>query len=86
MPYVIAGHNEHVAWGFTACTEMCRISTSRNWTAKEISWRPMEWKPLGMDHEVIHVRGAQTFSSICDRRRMGLCSIRSSRTTDGLSL
>ena len=58
MPYVIAGHNEHVAWGFTALygdvqdLYIEKLDGKGNFQAADGSW-----KPLGMDHEVIHVRG-----------------------------
>ena len=58
MPYVIAGHNEHVAWGFTALygdvqdLYIEKLDGKGNFLAADGSW-----KPLGVDHEVIHVRG-----------------------------
>ena len=57
MPFVIAGHNEHVAWGFTALFgDVQDLYVERlqgdNYQANDASW-----KPLTIDHEVIHVRG-----------------------------
>ncbi len=58
MPLVIAGHNEHVAWGFTALygdVQDLYIETldgNGNYQANDATW-----KPLAVDHEVIHVRG-----------------------------
>jgi penicillin amidase len=58
MPFVIAGHNEHVAWGFTALyTDVQDLYVEKldgkgNYMAPDGSWRP-----LAVDHEVIHVRG-----------------------------
>jgi penicillin amidase len=58
MPFVIAGHNDHVAWGFTALfgdVQVLYVETldSRgNFQALDGSW-----KPVAVDHEVIHVRG-----------------------------
>jgi penicillin amidase len=58
MPYVIAGHNEHVAWGFTALfgdvqdLYVEKLDGKGNYQANDASW-----KPLGVSHEVIHVRG-----------------------------
>lgn len=60
MPFVIAGHNEHVAWGFTALHAdvqdlyIEKLDGRGNYEAPDGSW-----KPLGMDHEVIHVRGGR---------------------------
>jgi penicillin amidase len=60
MPYVIAGHNDHVAWGFTALyadVQDLYIETldgKGNYQAPDGAW-----KPLGVDHEVIRVRGGK---------------------------
>jgi penicillin amidase len=58
MPFVIAGHNEHVAWGFTALygdVQDLYIETldgKGNFKVADGSW-----KPLAVDRETIHVRG-----------------------------
>src|SRR5579863_5062020 len=58
MPFVIAGHNEHVAWGFTALygdVQDLYIETldgKGNFKVADGSW-----KPLNVDRETIHVRG-----------------------------
>ena len=60
MPFVIAGHNEHVAWGFTALygdvqdLYIEKLDGKGNYQAGDASW-----KPLAIDREVIHVRGKQ---------------------------
>jgi penicillin amidase len=60
MPFVIAGHNEHVAWGFTALFADVQdlyhetLDGKGNYLAADGSW-----KPLSIDHEVIHVRGGK---------------------------
>jgi len=60
MPWIIAGHNEHVAWGFTALMGDVqdlyheRLDGKGNYQAADGTW-----KPLGVDHETIHVRGGQ---------------------------
>jgi len=57
-PMVIAGHNEHIAWGFTALFADVqdlyheKLDGKGNYQAADGSW-----KPLSVDHEVIHVRG-----------------------------
>ena len=60
MPFVIAGHNEHVAWGFTALYAdvqdlyIEKLDDKGNYQAVDNSW-----KPLVVDREVIHVRGGK---------------------------
>ncbi|HEV2448565.1 MAG TPA: penicillin acylase family protein [Candidatus Sulfopaludibacter sp.] len=60
MPLVIAGHNEHIAWGFTAMygdvqdLYVEKLDGKGNYQANDATW-----KPLAIDHEVIHVRGKQ---------------------------
>jgi penicillin amidase len=61
MPFVIAGHNEHVAWGFTALYAdvqdlyVEKLDGKGNYLSHAYHF----WKPLTVDHEVIHVRGAK---------------------------
>ena len=39
---------------------MCRISTWRSWTARATTrTTDASWKPLAVDHEIIHVRGGK---------------------------
>jgi penicillin amidase len=58
MPTVIAGHNEHISWGFTALfadvQDLYRekLDGKGNFQAADGSW-----KPLSIDREIIHVRG-----------------------------
>jgi len=60
MPFVIAGHNEHVAWGFTALygdvqdLYLETLDGKGNYQAADGSW-----KALSVDHEVIQVRGGK---------------------------
>jgi len=60
VPFVIAGHNEHIAWGFTALYADVQdlyhetLDGKGNYRATDGSW-----KPLAIDHEVIHVRGGK---------------------------
>jgi len=60
LPYVIAGHNEHVAWGFTAL-----YADVQDLYIEELDGKgnyqdlDTKWKPLKVDHEVIHVRGGK---------------------------
>jgi len=60
MPFVIAGHNEHVAWGITALYAdvqdlyVEKLDGKGNYQALDA-----QWKPLQVDHEVIKVRGGK---------------------------
>lgn len=60
MPLVIAGHNDHVAWGFTALyadvqdVYVEKLDGKGNYQAADGSW-----KTLSVDHETIHVRGGK---------------------------
>src|SRR5580658_3819659 len=60
MPFVIAGHNEPVAWGFTALMGdgqdlyYEKLDGKGNYQAADTTW-----KPLAIEHEVIHVRGGK---------------------------
>jgi penicillin amidase len=58
MPFVIAGHNEHVAWGFTALYADVQDLYVESLDGKG-NYRVADgtWKPLAVDHETIHVRG-----------------------------
>jgi penicillin amidase len=61
MPFVIAGHNEHVAWGFTALyADVQDLYVEKlDGNGNYFSHASNSWKPLTVDHEVIHVRGAK---------------------------
>jgi len=58
MPFVIAGHNEHVAWGFTALygdvqdLYIEQLDGRGNFKVADGNWHP-----LNLDHETIRVRG-----------------------------
>jgi penicillin amidase len=60
FPYIIAGHNEHVAWGLTALYAdvqdlyIEKLDGNGNYQAVDGTW-----KPLAVDHEIIHVRGGK---------------------------
>jgi penicillin amidase len=60
VPFVIAGHNEHVAWGFTALFAdvqdlyVEKLDGNGNYQTPEGAW-----KPLSVSHEVIRVRGGE---------------------------
>ena len=60
VPFVVAGHNEHVAWGITALYADVQdlyhetLDGKGNYQSSDGTW-----KPLSIDHEVIHVRGGK---------------------------
>ena len=60
VPFVIAGHNEHVAWGFTALYADVQDLYIEKLDGKG-NFQDLDgtWKPLAVDHEIIHVRGSK---------------------------
>lgn len=62
VPFVVAGHNEHVAWGFTALYGDVQDLYIENLDGKgNFQVADGNWKPLNIDHETIHVRGRKDF-------------------------
>jgi penicillin amidase len=60
MPFVIAGHNQHVAWGFTALMGDVQDLFIEKLDGKgNYQDEAGAWKPLAVDHEVIKVRGGK---------------------------
>jgi penicillin G amidase len=58
MPFVIAGHNEHVAWGFTALMgDVQDLYTEKLDGKGNYEGIDAGWHPLAVDREIIHVRG-----------------------------
>lgn len=60
-PFVIVGHNEHVAWGFTnlgAEVQDIYIEHTRG-TGRAVEYQSQNgaWKPFLFDRETIHVKG-----------------------------
>jgi len=74
LPFVVEGHNEHVAWGFTALYADVQdlyveeLDGKGNFHAADGSW-----KPLAVDHELIHVRGGRMWCWTSNRPRTGRC-------------
>ena len=57
MPYIVAGHNEHVAWGFTALYADVQDLYFEQLDGKgNYEGIHTDWHPLVVDHETIHVR------------------------------
>lgn len=65
VPFVIAGHNEHVAWGYTALYAdvqdlyIEKLDGKGNYYQAPDGAEPGVWKPLTVNQEVIHVRGGR---------------------------
>ncbi len=60
LPYVIAGHNEHVAWGFTALyADVQDLYVEKLDGKGNYQDLDTKWKPLKVDREIIHVRGGK---------------------------
>ncbi|HWA94275.1 MAG TPA: penicillin acylase family protein [Terracidiphilus sp.] len=59
MPFVVAGHNDHVAWGFTALYADVQDLYVETLDGKG-NYKALDgtWKPLTDDKEIIHVRGS----------------------------
>jgi penicillin amidase len=57
VPFVIAGHNDHVAWGFTALYADVQDLYVEKVQGGNYEGNDAQWHPLAIDHEVIHVRG-----------------------------
>jgi penicillin G amidase len=73
IPYVVAGHNEHVAWGFTALygdnqdVYVERTNGQDEYQAQDGSWRPVEHAA-----ETIHVRGGKDVTVDVERTGHGV--------------
>jgi penicillin amidase len=65
VPFVIAGHNEHVAWGYTALYAdvqdlyLEKLDGKGNYYQAPDGSEPGVWKPLTVNQEAIHVRGGK---------------------------
>jgi penicillin amidase len=58
FPFIVAGHNEHVAWGFTALyADVQDLYTEKLDGKGNYEGLDAQWHPLSVDREVIHVRG-----------------------------
>jgi penicillin amidase len=72
FPMVIAGHNDHVAWAFTALMAdvqdlyVEKLDGKGSYMAADGTW-----KPLSVDHETIHVRGGKDVTIDVDSTEHG---------------
>jgi penicillin amidase len=60
LPLIVAGHNEHVAWGFTALyADVQDLYTEKLDGEGNYEGYDAQMHPLAVDREVIHVRGGR---------------------------
>jgi penicillin amidase len=60
LPLIVAGHNEHVAWGYTALySDVDDLYTEKLDGKGRYEGLDGAWHPLAVDREVIHVRGGR---------------------------
>jgi penicillin amidase len=63
LPFVVAGHNEHVAWGFTALEADVQDLYEEKLDGKgNYLDASGAWKPMAVDRETIRVRGGHDVS------------------------
>jgi penicillin G amidase len=73
LPLIVAGHNEHVAWGFTALygdtqdIYVERVNGQDQYQGPDGVWRPMEH-----EQETIHVRGGHDVAEDVERTMHGV--------------
>jgi penicillin amidase len=59
MPFVIVGHNQRIAWGYTNLNPDVQDLFIENFNSKGDYETPQGWKQPEKFHEVIHVKGKQ---------------------------
>jgi penicillin G amidase len=59
VPFIIVGHNDHVAWGFTNLGAEVQDVYIEHIRGTEYESQTGVWKPLLRDHEIIHVKGGK---------------------------
>lgn len=57
MPFVIVGHNQRIAWGFTNLNPDVQDLFIENFNSSGEYQAPTGWEKPEVDHEVIHVKG-----------------------------
>ena len=56
VPMIVAGHNEHIAWGYTALYGDTQDLYVERTNAQGEYWDGSAWRPMERDHETIQVR------------------------------
>ncbi len=59
IPYIIAGHNEHIAWGFTALYADMQDIYVEQVNGQDQYKTAAGWQPMEHSREIIHVRGGK---------------------------
>ncbi|HKN20881.1 MAG TPA: penicillin acylase family protein [Terracidiphilus sp.] len=60
LPFIVAGHNEHVAWGYTALlADVQDLYTEKLDGKGNYEGLDAAWHPLAVDRETIHIRGGR---------------------------
>ena len=59
LPFIAAGHNAHIAWGFTALYGDAQDLYVEKVNAQHQYWANNAWQPMTIDHEVIPIRWAK---------------------------
>ncbi|MGC2162969.1 MAG: penicillin acylase family protein [Silvibacterium sp.] len=63
VPYIVAGHNDHIVWGFTAMyADMQDLYVEQTNAQDEYRAPDGSWHPIERQHQVIHVRGGPDVS------------------------
>ncbi len=58
VPFIIGGHNDHIAWGYTAMYGDTQDIYVERTNPQGEYWDGAAWRPMDHDREVIHVRFA----------------------------
>ncbi len=56
LPMIVAGHNEHIAWGYTAMYGDTQDLYVERTNGQGDYWDGSAWRAMERDHETIHVR------------------------------
>jgi penicillin amidase len=56
VPMIVAGHNDHIAWGYTALYGDTQDLYVERTNAQGEYWDGTGWRPMERDHETIQVR------------------------------
>ena len=73
LPGVAAGHNEHIAWGFTifGVDQQDLYLEKLGAADPRWYWTGRDWSPMREEHETIHVRGAPDVHAVLHFTRHG---------------
>jgi len=71
IPYVVAGHNEHIAWGFTALYADMQDVYVEQVNGQDQYRTATGWQPIEHSREIIHVRGGSDVALDLERTAHG---------------